>query len=243
VKQSYSCTICSNNQVDWGYAYLGGLTSFNGTTGWHNYTSGNVQSYLNGLTSALSFTITSDASLYSGTAATNRLPSGDSGYYLSTDDATNTPGITISAKSVSNSAQGFSNVAFYWGSIDPWNQIGFCYSNGTCDYVYGSQLSGFKTGYWSSSNPNLNINSAVVDFQPSSTGSPWAYMTFTSCDNQKQVNCYPSFEIDNLEYLTTACPCGPIAAGAPTAAVPEPTSALLLLGSAAVALKRLRRKV
>lgn len=243
-----------------GFSYFNGLTQFNGKNGWHGYTSGTVQAYLNGLTSgtsAVSFNLNADASLHwydSSEASPSepyRHPSGDYGYYLSAYDTSNTPGLTICAGgSVSNcstgtESSGFSKVAFYWGSIDPWNKIGFCHSDRSCDYVYGSDLSGFTINDNTSNGrgPIPNINGAVVSFQPSRTGGPWAYITFTSCNSSG--NCNPAFELDDLQYLLT--PCNPSCNNPPPshgeAPVPEPMTASLLIAGAALALKQLRRSI
>ena len=148
-----------------------------------------------------------------------------------------TPGITLCAgswtngcpSSLSSGQAGISQLSFFWGSVDPWNKIGFCYTSTNCDYFYGSNLANFNIA-----DPGgPDYTSAVVDFQ--ATGNPWAYITFTSCGPNGI--CKPAFEIDNLGYTTGL---QPTPGGAPTDA-PEPSS-LLLLGSGIAGLATVVRR-
>ena len=72
-----------------------------------------------------------------------RNPFGDQGYFLSVPGPT---GFTISAPS----GYYFSGFAFYWGSVDPWNQITFTGSNGSTTTVYGTNVCDDASGTCSS---------------------------------------------------------------------------------------------
>ncbi len=245
-----------------------GTHAFNGTAGWHSYTppttgstSASSQTYLNGLvttgTGQLTFSLASGSVLEraDGVAPTTsepwRNPTNDYGYFLTTNGTSN-PGITLCAGAPTGGCTGgketagISEIAFYWGSVDPWNKIGFCNISGTCDYFYGTDLSGFTAAQTTFGMGAGNAQSYVVDFKPTCSGicvsKPWAYITFTACDSTT-TNCHPAFELDNIEFTTstTNFP-GP---GGPTA-VPEPTSMLLLgsgLGSIGMLLRRRLRRV
>lgn len=249
-----------------GYKLTPGLLK---SVDWHNYptTPGQTaQAYLNALTltsgTSLKFVLANpptgsihtgtDLHWYDSTEASPtepwRHPVNDYGYYLSTYNKTNTPGITICAGSVTNcpsasnpnwsGSTGISFLSFYWGSIDPWDQIGFCSASGACTYVYGDDLPGFSINDRTphGNGPLPNIFGAVAAFNPTCspvgcTPKPWAYVTFTSCD--RNGNCNPAFEIDNLLFSTssTNC-CGPITGGGSLPGAPEP-SGILLFGTAA----------
>lgn len=252
-----------------GYRLTPGLLK---SVNWHNYstTAGSAQSYLNSLTLASSTSLkfvlaspsTANLHWYDSAEASStepwRHPVNDYGYYLSTYNKTNTPGITICAGSSTNcpspsnptwsGTAGISSLSFYWGSIDPWDQIGFCSAGGTCTYVYGDDLTNFpindKTPH--GNGPLPNIFGAVVAFSPTCSPAgcipkPWAYVTFTSCD--KHGNCNPAFEIDNLLFSTSTTNCCSVINGTGSSpSAPEPSGVLLLGTAAAAAIGAIRRR-
>ncbi len=225
-------------------------------SGWHGYNgTDDSQTYLDSLNGGLTFTLTTGTAAlhrYDSTQASPsepwRAPSSDYGYYLSTYNSPDSAAITLCAgqgvnittcpTSLTSGQVGIKELAFYWGSIDTWNKIGFCYSSGSCDYFYGSNLNGFTPTDTTtagnapcgapSGSPSCDLASAVIDFKDG--GNPWAYITFSSCGLDTTPACLPAFEIDNLEYVTALAPSALPGQNAfsPT---PEPSS-LLLLGSA-----------
>ncbi len=225
-------------------------------SGWHGYNgTDDSQTYLDSLNGGLTFTLTTGAAAlhrYDSNEATAlepwRAPSNDHGYYLSTYNSSDSAAITLCAEqganvttcptSLTSGQVGIKELAFYWGSIDTWNKIGFCYSAGNCDYFYGSNLNGFTpTDTTTAGNapcnaqvvsPSCDLASAVIDFKDG--GNPWAYITFSSCGLDTTPACLPAFEIDNLEYVTALYP-SILPAQNAFAPAPEPSS-LLLLGSA-----------
>jgi hypothetical protein len=158
-------------------------------------------------------------------------PISDNGYYLSTANSTNTPGITI------NFASPIKDFAMYWGSVDTWNTVTLKDTTGATHTLSGIQLPSYTS--W---DPNgNNTTSILVHFSVPAGGKPWTQVAFTSCDATGLV-CHPAFEFDDLEWVVAPSGCCSVTNGT-SSAVPEP-SVLLLLGSGVAGLAGwLRRRV
>ena len=226
----------STNPVAWcspaattqcGYFYTNTTNGWNslGLYGWHGYSgTGSAQSYLNGVTNGygMSIQLSNASSLYTGfVAGQHRNPSGDNGYYISTANSTNTPGITI------HFASPVKDFAMYWGSVDMWNTVTFTdtNTNNNTHIFAGSQMPNYPSKYW---DPNgNNTTSILVHFSVPSGGKPWTQITFSSCGPPSV--CKPAFEFDNLEWVLAPSNCCSVTTGT-SSPIPEP-SALMLLGT------------
>src|SRR5271165_5130108 len=232
-----------------------GLTSLN----WHGYTgaagdNSASQTYLNSITSGtdvritLATTTTPPLNTYPAfqnvsTANVTRAPSGNAGFYLSTDTTTTANAISLS---FSNAAGGaVKTFALYWGSVDTWNTITFTDTNNGAHTFTGSNLLSTAPNAFSFSQAPNNVTSILVKFTVDPGQYPWKTISFTSCDASN--NCAPAFEFDNIQWVDagTSCPttCGPIGPPPGSSPVPEPSS-MLLLGTGVVSFAtQLRRKL
>jgi hypothetical protein len=233
---SVSSKTCHGGLCGYG---LSGLTYLD----WHSLTTSvncGVQCALNNLAPAdVQFTLTSDASLDSYTRSAPdlthawRSPANDFGYILSTNNTSTTPGITITGGSGSY----FSEISFYWGSVDPWNTVTITDVMNNSVFITGTNLhtQGVCVPSISSCGTTTYNNSdVVVDFQDGGTYS-WKSITLASCNG---TTCMRSFEIDDLQYIATTSTTFPGPRPSPT---PEPSS-LSLLGSGIVGLGGLLRR-
>ena len=245
--------------------------SFNGWHGFQGATGNTAQSYLasnlyicstncaqNGGVSAstkgLSITLGGGASLHTGSIpASYANPYSDSGYYLSTPD-TSTITMDFGSLSISgsNKCPGCINeLAFYWGSIDPGNEISFTdWNGGTPTTFYGAD---FYNSLGTIGNPLTNPNNlASYGFDFSST-TAWKSVTFSSCDytydsvaNKFTPDCTrgrAAFEFDNLQWKYPVTCCGPSTGpGGGFAPVPEPAELPVVAFSLVTILGLAKRK-
>ena len=194
------CSV-GNGAQQCGFFYpASGLSSLTGAYGWHGYTglpgnSSSSQTYLNSLNSEVSFSITSSAALYNnnGTAIGLpwRSPTDDHGYFLSTNNATTTPGITL------NFQYPVKTFAFYWGSVDTWNTIVFTDTRGIQHTFTGfdlTQTTPMGFGFPSCGNPAVcpDMSSISVRFDVPQHQYPWTSVSFSSCNAWG--HCQPAFE-------------------------------------------------
>ena len=220
------CSPTSGTQCGFFFTITGsnGWNSLNGQYGWHAYNgNGSAQAFLNTLSAGtgVSIDLSRTSSLHIGfVGAQYRNPTSDNGYYLSTADSTNTPGIVIDFN------HPIKDFAMYWGSVDTWNTVTLTDTNNTRHTFSGSQLPNYNS--W---DPNgNNTTSILVHFSVPSGGKPWTQVAFTSCDTSGV--CKPAFEFDNLEWVAAPIGCCSLTPGS-SAPVPEP-SGLPLLGTAIV---------
>ena len=207
-----------------------GSHSWNGTS--------NLSTFLNGLYPNLNFSLTSNAYMYEcpQSVCANRTqyvnPSQDYGYFLSTANSTNAPGITITFPS-----PGIKSFAFLWGSVDQWNTITFHTANGSYS-VSGDGLPQF-TAY--NIVGGTSTTSELVKFELQSNSDPaWTSVTFSSCSSNATI-CGPAFEFDDIEWVT-ACPnCPTVTLNSPIPS-PEPGSLMLLGSGLTGAIWRRRRR-
>jgi hypothetical protein len=227
------------NGTQCGYSITGvaGLSTLNGTTGWHNYPTdpnfGNPQAFLNALTTGTGLAITlNGGSLVTGdNPDVYRAPTADNGYYISTS--------TSSVKfDFAPGGKNISQFAVYWGSVDTWNTIQFTPVSGAPITVTGTDLlSILPSGTTLGQNDTASF---VLDFKVSLYSYLWTSVTLSSSS--------PSFEFDNIAWQssTATCyiKCGP-SAFPPGAATPEPSSLLLfcsgVLGLAGAVKRRVRK--
>ncbi len=252
---SLECTYSGSTGCGYGEV-LAGATDPDWHAGRGSYSSDTA--FLNSLDTHVNYSLGTGAALYAYDPSAPspskpwRSPSSDWGHILSTDDGTtSSTGIQITAQKVSNTQYYFSEVSFYWGSVDPWNTVILTDSAGKAVYISGIDLHSqgvcvpaYSTSGCISAYDNTDV---VVDFNAG--GNAWRSIQLVSCEatatnGTLTTPCNPAFEIDNLEYTTTtaAGPFGGLGEGnnSPT---PEPTS-LLLMGTGVVAIaKSLRRYV
>ena len=267
-------TNAQNTLTDCGYAENIALAT---APKWHAGPGGKTDSaFLNNLDSKVSYTLATTAGLHpydpnapcaacspTGGMEAWRTPSSDYGYILSTNDgsASSTGGITITGTTVKTTTQYFQRVSFYWGSVDPWNEIIFTdAANSTKVTVTGSDLKSQGVSVPCTVPANCTPNSynntdVLVDFQVGTTcypnsppctvhsGDSWSSIQLLSCDGAQTPTCAPAFEIDNLEYLLTTTK-APVSFGLVSQSpVPEPTG-LLLMSTGVIGIAGwLRRKV
>jgi len=230
-------TACPNG-IGCGYALFSSVLG-TGASG-VNWQSGTLPS------NSLTFTLGLGAGLHlydpvaPSTAKPWRSPLSDHGYILSANDTASpaTAGITITPTS---SGKYFSALSFYWGSVDPWNEIIF--KDAVSPYptvtITGSNLQnqGVCVPAISSTNcgfTNYDNTDVVVDFKvgliPGTTtlGDPWSSVQLLSCGGAQTPRCQPAFEIDNLQYILTGT-LAPVSFGLGNQSpVPEPTGLLLM---------------
>ena len=169
-----------------------------------------------------------------------RSPQGDYGHILIANDTASpaTTGIKITPTS---SGKYFSALSFYWGSVDPWNEIIF--KDAVSPYptvtITGSNLQnqGVCVPAISSTNcgfTNYDNTDVVVDFKvgliPGTTtlGDPWSSVQLLSCGGAQTPRCQPAFEIDNLQYILTSTLAPASFGEGNQSPVPEPTGLLLM---------------
>lgn len=212
-------------------------TTFNGTTGWHNYAPSaatTAQQYLNNLSTSsgagITFALSANSNLQEGSVVDSwRAPTADNGYYLETSG--NSPTSTESVMMTFGSDDGnggctgcLNQFALYWGSLDSWNTITFTPWSGSAISLTGMQIaSGLELGTLGQN----DTASFVLDFQVAD-GHYWKSVTLSST--------YAAFEFDNIAWDPVNCnPCAPTASSfsenAAPAAVPEPSSLILLCTS------------
>jgi PEP-CTERM motif len=237
--------------------------------GWHNFTSGSAQNYLNGLkvcssgcstTKTAAFALNNNSTNSSiqlsnlrkgnGTLSGNpwRNPVDDGGYYLA---GSGSQGHSIEI----DFNQSISKFAFYWGSVDPWNTITFCTAStgGVCTEFHASifnptnsTTSGFQfadPNHTSTSASGANVLSALVEFDalPNST----THLVTPWKTVFFSSISWPAFEFDNIEWFYNCTTCPVVGSSGPLTPVPTPEPASMLLmgtGLAGIALL-LRRKM
>ena len=198
------------------------LTPFNGTGGWHSYSSGSAATYLNNLSSSIGAGVTfalsgsSSLRLYNGT--TYNLPwlnpTNDNGYYLAASSNSPTITLTFDDSSCDNS-NCIAQFSLYWGSVDSWNTITFTPTSGSPISLTGAQLA--TTFGWTLGQNDMA--SYVLNFLVP-TGDPlWTTITLSSS--------YPAFEFDNIAWESAlGTTNGPVSI--PSGTTPEPGGILLL---------------
>jgi len=143
-----------NQALTSSYSYLNDSSAPRGTYwGWHNYSSGIVKSYLDGLVIGncsscsgqhFTFTLTNNATFQKDptfTAPTPTepytAPTSDAGYFLS---ASNQPSDTTTSVKIDFGTNYVKHLDFEWGSVDTWNQISFHTKGNSTITFYGSDL-------------------------------------------------------------------------------------------------------
>jgi hypothetical protein len=236
------CSPTSGTQCGFFYTTTGsnGWNSFvTAQYGWHgfdprNYTPQGYLDYLTGVGTrnftGVDIDLSSTSSLHIGGAIGTQYlnPISDNGYFLSTADSTNTPGIKIDFSNPIHN--GIKDFAMYWGSVDPWNTITFTDTNGATHIFSGSQI----PGYNSFNQNGDNTTSILVHFSVPAGGKPWTQVAFTSCytTSNHRVVCEPAFEFDNMEWKNAPLTCCSVTTDT-SSPVPEP-SALIMLAAAII---------
>ncbi len=200
------------------------LTPFNGTTGWHSYTStsGGAASYLNTLSTnigaGVTFALSGTSSLRLGNGTTNNLPwlnpTNDNGYYLAASSNSPTITMTFDDSSCDNS-NCIAQFSLYWGSLDSWNTITFTPTSGSPISLTGAQLA--TTFGWTLG--QNDTTSYVLNFEVPTNDALWTAVTLSSS--------YPAFEFDNIAWESVlGTTNGPVSI--PSGTTPEPGGILLL---------------
>ncbi len=218
-----------------------GLTTFNGQTGWHDYSpTSTTQSkvpltYLNNLSTTVgagvTFAFSGTSSLRIGNGTTNNLPwlnpTNNNGYYLAASSNSPTITMTFDDSSCDNS-NCIAQFSLYWGSVDSWNTITFTPTSGSPISLTGAQLA--TTFGWTLG--QNDTASYVLNFEVPTNDPLWTTVTLSSS--------YPAFEFDNIAWESVlGTTNGPVPI--PSGTTPEPGGILLLATASAAVAERLRR--
>lgn len=250
----------SPNTLGCGYALVSSVLG--SSAAWVNWQGGTLPS---GNSNPLTFTLGSGAALHAydpmapcascgvnGSSKPWRSPTADYGYILSANDTASsaTAGIKITP---TTSGHYFSALSFYWGSVDPWNEIIFKDSNDTPTASTDVTITGSNLANQGVSVPCtvpanctstiFNNTDVVVDFKAG--GDSWSSIQLLSCNGAQTPTCQPAFEIDNLQYiLTTSTGSAAVSfSDGNQSPVPEPTGLLLMSTGVMGIAGWLRRKV
>jgi hypothetical protein len=235
---------CPNNQTCGSGANSSvlGLTPFNGTTGWHNYSSGSAATYLNNLSTSIgagvTFAMSGVSALRSGNGTLSNLPwlnpTNDNGYYLAASTSTSTITMTFGVDdgTGTNTCTGcISQFSLYWGSLDGFNKISFTPWGGNAITLNGVQIAAaLGLGARLSVPGQYDPYSYVLNFEVPTSDTLWSAVTISSS--------YPAFEFDNIAWETVIGNSNGAPIPIPSGTTPEP-SGLLLFTTAMVSVVRI----
>jgi hypothetical protein len=219
------------------------LTPFNGTTGWHSYSSGSAATYLNNLSTSIgagvTFALSGTSSLRIGNGTTNNLPwrnpTNDNGYYLAASSCSPncTPTITLTFDdSTCSNSNCIAQFSLYWGSLDSWNTITFTPTSGSAISLSGSQIA---TALNLPTPGQNDTASYVLNFEVPTNDALWTTVTLSSS--------YPAFEFDNIAWESVIGTTNGAPVPIPSGTTPEPAGLLLFATGIASVAGRVRRKI
>ena len=208
-----------------------GLTPFNGTTGWHNYTSGSATT-LNNLSTnigaGVTFAFAGESAIRIGNGTLNNLPwlnpTNDNGSYLAASSNTSTITMTFGMDdgTGTNTCTGcISQFSLYWGSLDGFNNISFTPWGGSAITLNGVQIAAaLGLGTRLPVPGQYDPYSYVLNFEVPTNDTLWSTITISSS--------YPAFEFDNIAWEAVVGNSNGAPIPLPSGTTPEPAGLLLL---------------